>query len=192
MRNFLFLVTMVGVVSASLLSAADKTSPSNSSIYVMTNDDGTLHSYSSFYAAGGTQGAPTLTYVRSVNTQGTGIGGGFFGTNRVTMPPSSSAQCEYVSDANSGDIAAINIQSQQSVGSFLGSSNDIGTSNGIGLVMNQNYLYAGYTLSNTIATFSVGAGCQLTFLGDISVTPLNGGYIAGMALNGNILVVTYI
>ena len=58
--------------------------------------------------------------------------------------------------------------------------------------MNKNYLYAGYTLSNTIATFAVGAGCQLSFLGDISVTPLNGGWVAGMALNGNILVVTYI
>ena len=72
------------------------------------------------------------------------------------------------------------------------SNNDNGTSNGIGIVVNQNYLYAGYTLSNTIATFSVGAGCQLSFLGDITVTPLNGGWIAGMALNGNMLVVTYI
>ena len=32
----------------------------------------------------------------------------------------------------------------------------------------------------------------LTFLGDITVTPLNGGWIAGMAVNGNMLVVTYI
>lgn len=58
--------------------------------------------------------------------------------------------------------------------------------------MNQNFLYAGYTLSNTIATFAVGSGCQLSFLGDITVTPLNGGWIAGMAVSGNILVVTYI
>jgi len=194
MKSFLFLLTMVCVlVSVSLLSAADKASPSNPPpIYVMTNDDGTLHNYSSFFVAGVSQGQPTLTVLSGVNTQGTGIGGGFFGTNRVTMPPSSTAQCEYVSDANSGDIAAINIQTQQLVGNFMGSSNDIGTSNGIGMAMNQNYLYAGYTLSNTIATFSVGAGCQLAFLGDITVTPLNGGYIDGMALNGNILVVTYI
>jgi len=89
-------------------------------------------------------------------------------------------------------VAAINLQSLQLLGNFHGSSNDVGTSNGIGLAMNQNYLYAGYTLSNTIATFSVGAGCTLSFLGDITVTPLNGGWIAGMALNGNMLVVTYI
>lgn len=193
MKSFLFLLTtMCVLVSASLLSAVDKTRPSDSSIYVMTNDDGTLHNYSSFYLAGLSQGQPTLLSQHGVLTEGTGIGGGFFGTNRVTMPPSSTAQCEYVSDANSGDIAAINIQSQTLLGIFFGSGNDVGTSNGIGMVMNQDYLYAGYTLSNTIATFSVGAGCQLTFLGDITVTPLNGGWIAGMALNGNMLVVAYI
>jgi 6-phosphogluconolactonase (cycloisomerase 2 family) len=108
------------------------------------------------------------------------------------MLPSSSAQCLFVSDAGSSDIAAINIQTQTVLGTFQGSTNDNGTSNGIGMVMNQNYLYAGYTLSNTIATFSIGAGCQLSFLGDIAVTPLNGGWIAGMALNGNVLVVAYI
>ena len=175
--------------------AANKSKPGTVPIYVITNDDGTLHTYASFYFAGGTQNDPTLTYQNSLNTQGLGIGGGFFGTPRLTMLPSSNAQCLYVSDASTGDIAAINIQNLASpvlVGNFSGSTNDNGTTNGIGIVMNQNYLYAGYTLSNTIATFSVGAGCTLSFLGDITATPLNGGYIAGMATNGNILVVTYI
>jgi len=186
----------VGVImlTAPMLCAAGN-GPSkipDSPIYVMTNDDGLLHSYVSFYLAGGSQGAPTLTFQNSVNTGGIGIGGGFFGSPRVTLLPDPSAQCVYASDAGSGDIAAINIQMQQLVGNFSASANDSGTSNGIGLVMNKDYLYAGYTLSNTIATFAVGAGCQLSFLGDISVTPLNGGWVAGMALSGNILVVTYI
>ncbi len=179
------------LVCASLLAAADKASPSNP-VYVIANDDGTLHSYATFFTAGGTQGNPTLTYLTNVNTQGLGIGGGFFGTPRLAMLPSSSAQCVYVSDAGTGDIAVVNVQTQTLVGNYTASSNDNGTSNGIGMVLNQNYLYAGYTLSNTIATFSVGSSCQLTFLGDITVTPLNGGWIAGMALSGNILVVTYI
>lgn len=192
MKNFILCFTMIGVFAcASLLTAADKTNPSNP-IYVITNDDGILHSYASFFTAGGTQGNPTLTYLKSVNTQGLGIGGGFFGTQRLAMLPSSSAQCVYVSDASSNDIAAISFQSQTLAGNFTGSSTDNGNTNGIGMVVNQNYLYAGYTASNTIATFSVGSGCALTFLGDITVTPLNGGWIAGMALNGNILVVTYI
>jgi len=194
MKNLVVsLLVVTGVfLMPSLLGAANKPKPADSPIYVITNDDGTLHSYGSFYQAAGTQEAPTLTYLQSVNTHGFGIGGGFFGMPRVAMVPSSSAQCVYISDASSGDIAAIDIQSQQLVGNFSGSMNDNGTSNGIGMVMNQNYLYAGYSLSNTIATFSVGAGCQLSFLGDITVTPLNGGWVAGMALNGNILVVTYI
>ena len=176
------------------LCAADKHAAKgpDSPIYVLTNDDGLQHSYVTFFLAGGTQGAPTLTYQNGVNTGGKGIGGGFFGTPRVNLLPDSSAQCVYASDANTGDIAAINIQTQQRVGNFTGSANDVGSSNGIGLVMNKNYLYAGYSLSNTIATFAVGAGCQLSFIGDITVTPLNGGWVAGMALNGNILVVTYI
>ncbi len=164
----------------------------DSPIYIMTNDDGIRHTYISFYLAGGTQGAPTLTYQKSVNTHGLGIGGGFFGTPRLTLLPDNSGQCLFASDAATGDIAAIDIAAQHLVGNFSGSSKDSGTSNGIGLVLNKNYLYAGYTLSNTIATFAIGTGCQLSFLGDISVTPLNGGWVAGMALNGSILVVTYI
>ena len=190
-KPFLLIVVSMLVLS-SLAFAGDKRKAPGPSIYVMTNDDGLLHSYSSFYQAEDSQGMPALHYLTSVNTQGFGIGGGFFGTPRLAMLPSSSAQCLYVSDASSGDIAAIDIQTQQLMGNFPGSQTDDGTSNGIGMAMNQSYLYAGYTLSNTIATFSVGAGCQLSFLGDITVTPLNGGWIAGMALSGNILVVTYI
>ena len=160
----------------------------------ITNDDGTLHTYATVFTAGGTQNNPTLSFLQSINTQGLGIGGGFFGTPRLAMLPSSSAQCLYVSDAGTGDIASINIRRRTSWSvTFLGSANDIGTSNGIGMVMNQNYLYAGYSLPPTpLRRSAVGAGCTLSFLGDITVTPLNGGWIAGMAVNGNIMVVTYI
>jgi len=187
------LPTIIALAVTMLCAAADhpKKSPGTST-YVITNDDGLLHNYVSFYLAGGTQGAPTLTYQKAVGTISQGIGGGFFASPRLTLLPDPSAQCVYASNANFGDISAVNIQTEQHVGNFAGSSNDSGTSNGIGLVMNKNYLYAGYTLSNTIATFAVGAGCQLSFLGDITVAPLNGGWIAGMALNGNMLVVTYI
>jgi 6-phosphogluconolactonase (cycloisomerase 2 family) len=173
-------------------SKSNKTKAPDSPIYVITNDDAGGVSSASFYLAGGSQGAPTLTFARSVSIVGQGIGGGFFGTPRLAMLPTSSPQCLYVSDAGTQDIAAINLQTQTLAGNFPPSMNDNGSSNGIGLAVNQNYLYAGYTQSNTIATFSVGAGCTLSFLGDITVTPLNGGWVAGMALNGNLLVVTYI
>jgi hypothetical protein len=193
MKKLVALLFVLSIwISPATSHAADKSKAPSSPISVYTNDDGTLHTYATVFTAGGTQNNPTLSFLQSINTQGLGIAGGFFGTPRLAMLPSSSAQCLYVSDAGTGDIASINLSTNQVVGNFLGSANDIGSSNGIGMVMNQNYLYAGYTTSNTIGTFAVGAGCTLSFLGDITVTPLNGGYIAGMALNGNIMVVTYI
>ncbi|MFZ0312538.1 MAG: hypothetical protein WAL85_07510 [Candidatus Korobacteraceae bacterium] len=201
MKKLLIVLMVVSAVIAPVMlgaidkkpGAIDKKKPGSAPTYVVTNDDAPTHTYASFYLAGGTQGAPTLSYQQSILIPNAlGIGGGFFGTPRLAMLPSSSAQCLFLSDAGSSDIAALNIQAQTVVGTFQGSATDNGSTNGIGIVMNQNYLYAGYTQSNTIATFSVGSGCQLSFLGDISVTPLNGGWIAGMALNGNMLVVTYI
>lgn len=188
----LFFILGSMILPATLLAANKSKTPSSPPVYVYTNDDGTLHTYASVFAAGGTGNNPTLGYLLSINTQGLGIGGGFFGTQRLAMLPNSTTQCLYVSDAGTGDIAALSLTTNQVLGNFLGSSTDSGNTNGIGLAMNQNYLYAGYTTSNTIGTFAVGAGCTLSFLGDITVNPLNGGYIAGMALNGNIMVVTYI
>ena len=57
-------------------------------------------------------------------------------------------------------------------GSAKGSKNDGGTSNGIGLAMNNQYLYASFTDSNTIGAFSVQSGCSLTFLNDTAVAGL--------------------
>ena len=64
---------------ATLCGAASKhLSAPQQAAYVITNDDGLLHTYVSFFLAGGTQGAPTLTFASDTNTRGTGIGGGFF------------------------------------------------------------------------------------------------------------------
>src|SRR5580704_12856244 len=142
-------------------------------IYVITNDDGILSNNVSFYLAGNTQQGPSLTLQTSLDTGGRGIGGGFFGSPRVTMLPDSSGQCLYASNAGTNNIAAINLQSQQVVGSFGGLRGDKGTTNGIGMAMNSNYLYAGYTASNTIVTFAVQPGCQLSFLGHMTVGGLN-------------------
>ncbi len=122
---------------------------------------------------------------------GRGIGGGFFGTPRVALLPSGSAQCLYASNAGTNNISTVNISSQQLVGFFAGSPHDKGTSNGIGLAVNGSYLYAGFTLSNTIATFAIMPGCELSFLGDTTVAGLNGGWVGGMAIHGNMLVVAY-
>ena len=190
------LVIVANIALPLALSAADKPNkhaakPPDSPIYVLTNDDGVQHSYVGFYIAGGTQGAPTLTFQKTVNTLRKGIGGGFFATPRVNLLADPSAQCVYASNAATGDISVVDLQSQSLAGIFPASPNDVGDANGIGIVLNAIYLYASYSTSNTIATFSIQPGCQLSFLSDVAAAGLNGGSPAGMALHGDILVVAY-
>lgn len=156
--------------------------------YVVTNDDALFGNTVTFYTVGSNG---LLTLQQFVTTGGSGIGGGFFGMSRIAMLNSGGQQCVYVSDAVTGDIDGIDISTLEAAPAAFGSTTDAGTSNGIGLAMNGKYLYASFTDSNTIGTFTVGSGCTLTFLNDISVAGLQGGVIDGMVLHDNILVVTY-
>lgn len=191
-QSRLVLMALMLACLAVVSTAKDKRHHSPSQpIFVITNDDGVLGNDVSFWLAGNTQQGPTLTLQTALATGGRGIGGGFFGSPRVAFLPDSSAQCLYASNAGTNNITTINLQSQQAMGSFSGFRNDKGTTNGIGLAVNSNYLYAGFTASNTLVTFAVQAGCQLSLLGDMPVAGLNGGFIAGMAIHGNMLVVAY-
>lgn len=157
--------------------------------YVITNDDVILSNQVSFYLAGNTQQGPTLTLQNSLPVTGRGIGGGFFGTRRLLLDPS--GQCLYASNGGTSNFTAVDIATQQVVGTYAGFRTDKGTTNGVGLAMNSNYLYAGFTQSNTIATFAVMQGCQLSLLDSTPVAGLSGGWVGGMAIRGNMLVVAY-
>ncbi|MGA2355952.1 MAG: beta-propeller fold lactonase family protein [Terriglobales bacterium] len=158
--------------------------------YVITNDDlpyPFLNSISVYTVeAGGVLSAP-----QQIKTYGFGIAGGFFGTNRVSMLNSGSQQCVYSSAAATGEIVGVAIDTLTVGGSANGSPTDLGTTNGIGLAMNSQYLYASFTDTNTIGTFAVQSGCGLTFINDVSVAGLAGGVINGMAIYGNVLIATY-
>lgn len=186
---------LAALLSASLATvalAADKPAASPApATYLIANDDGPDHSYVSFFTPSGTQNAPSLTLNTDVDSAGLGIAGGYFPLPRLAMPVDGSTPCLYASNAGTADIAGINIQTKTLTGNFLGSAGDAGDANGIGLVVNDNYLYAGYSASNTIGTFAVLPGCQLSFLGDTPAAGLNGGSVAGMALHGQLLVITY-
>jgi hypothetical protein len=161
---------------------------------VIVNDDRTTtfgNNIVSYFAVGGSPSSPTLTYQSSVAAGGMGGGGGNFGASSIVSQPGSGAQCLYVSNAGTGQIGTVTIQSQQPAGVFTGSANDAGTSNGIGLALNQNYLYASFTDSNTIGTFQILPGCQLSFVGDTAVEGMNGGGIYAIAAHGNLLIATY-
>ncbi len=158
--------------------------------YLVTNDDapGLFSSGITFYTVG-TDGL--LTMKKRVASGGRGIAGGYFAANRVRILNSGKSECVYGSNAASGNIAGIVLQTLKLSGNARGSSNDGGTSNGIGLAMNSQYLYASFTDSNTIGTFQVKPGCKLTFVGDTAVGGLQGGVIDGMVIHGSIMVVTY-
>jgi hypothetical protein len=157
--------------------------------YVVTNDDAAFPFVTSvsFYSV-----APEgqLTLQQEVATGGYGIGGGFFGANRIRVL-NGTEQCVYASEALTGDIVGIAIGTLTVGGSASGSPTDGGSSNGIGLAMNSRYLYASFTDSNTIGTFQLMAGCSLAFVNDVSVSGLAGGIINGMAIHGNMLLATY-
>jgi hypothetical protein len=158
--------------------------------YVITNDDlpFPFRGGISFYTVGPNG---LLTTRQQVLTGGYGIAGGYFGANRVAMVNNASQQCVYASEALTGDIAGVAVGTLTFGGSATGSPTDGGTSNGIGLAVNDHFLYASFTDSNTIGTFQVQPGCSLTFLTDTAVAGLGGGIINGMALHGNILIATY-
>src|ERR1700722_11950183 len=157
--------------------------------YLVANDDqsGTVREGVSFYTVG-TDGQ--LTRKKEVSTGGFGISGGYFGADRIRAI-SGSQGCVSSSEATTGDVVGIVVSTLKVGGSAKGSKNDGGTSNGIGLAMNSQYLYASFTDSNTIGTFSVQSGCSLNFLNDTSVAGLQGGIINGMAVHGNMLIATY-
>jgi 6-phosphogluconolactonase (cycloisomerase 2 family) len=158
--------------------------------YVVTNDDvpPQLISTVSFYTIGATG---SLTLKKAVKTGGLGIAGGYFGENRVQVLDSGKAQCVYASEASSNSIVGVSIRTMTVGGTATGSSGDTGLSNGIGLALNPQYLYASFTDSNTIGTFQVKPGCKLKFVGDITVGGLQGGVVDAMAIHGSMLVVTY-
>lgn len=158
--------------------------------YLVTNDDvpPQLLSSVTFYTVGANG---LLTMKATVPMGQGGIGGGYFGANRVNVLDNGNAECVFASQALNGEIVGIDVKTLQDAGHANGSDQDTGSSNGVGLAMNNRYLYASFTDSNTIGTFMVQAGCSLTFLNDTSVAGLQDGVINGMAVHGNMLIATY-
>jgi 6-phosphogluconolactonase (cycloisomerase 2 family) len=152
--------------------------------YVVTNDDPGV----SFYMV-----APdgVLTLKQQVQTGGFGNVAGFFGANRISVLDSGNQQCVYASQGSIGEITGIALGTLTIGGSATGSPTDDGSSNGIGLAINSQYLYASFTGSNTIGTFQVLAGCGLAFVNDVSVSGLASGMINGMVVHSNMLIATY-
>ena len=176
----------LGVFSAAL-PGADSRSLTG---FVVTNDDtaSTTPSTVTFYSVGADG---TLAAGVPVSTGGQGIGGGFFAAGRVIVLTSGKDVCVFASNAGSGSITGVNARTQQVTGTFAGSSSDSGLSNGMALAGNADYVYATYSDQSHIATFQLETGCMLSFVSDLFTAGLNGGVVDGMAIHGDMMVVTY-
>jgi hypothetical protein len=178
-------VLVIGLCFVSALAVA-----ADQPHYVVTNDDvpPSLATSVSFYTVA-TDGQ--LTLKTKILTGRGGIGGGYFAANRVNVLNSGNAECVYASDAQTGEIQGISVKTLKIDGHANGSKKDTGASNGVGLAMNPQYLYASFTDFSTIGTFQVLPGCKLKFVSDITVAGLQGGIVDGMVLHGDMMVVTY-
>jgi len=159
--------------------------------YLITNDDRSGNFYSNSLTFYTIEADGKLTLKQQVLIGVTGLPGGFFPSNRVVALNSSGNQCVFASDAATGEIDSVNVNDLTFAAHAQGSSGDTGISNGIGLALNAQYLYASFTDSSTIGTFQIQPGCSLSFVGDVTVGGLQGGIIDGMAVHGNMLVATY-
>jgi 6-phosphogluconolactonase (cycloisomerase 2 family) len=172
--------------------AAEKPSvlPASATSYLITNDDlpPKIATSATFFTIGST-GA--LSNPARVSLGGVGSGGGYFAANRVSILNNATTPCAFVSLGSSGEIGAVDIHAQQDIGNFQAETTDTGTDNGVGLANNGTYLYASFSTSYTLATFAIQAGCGLQFLGDIAPLGKHGGDVKGMAVHGNLMVVTY-
>jgi hypothetical protein len=174
-------------VTVVLLMASAFSAPAAAQEYLITNDDWFAGGIS-FYTIGS---SGELTFASQVPGPGLGIGGGYFGTSRLTVIHTRDAHCIFASDALTGEVFGMVAGSGLVAGSATGSSADTGSSNGIGVAGNARYLYASFSDTSSVGTFKIEAGCQLTFIGDVAAGGLNGGIVDGMAVRGNLLIATY-
>jgi len=188
--KFISRLFLAGTTISILFLAASVFGADKPAHYVFTNNDpsGKVSNSATFYAVGA---GGLLTQKAVVTTGFGGIGGGYFGQDKIRALQKGGEQCVYVSDSFTGLIGAIEVQTLKLAGAFAGSKDDTGQTNGVGVATNGSYLYASYTSANTIGTFKILGNCKLKFLGDVDANGLNGGSVDGMAVHANLLVVTY-
>jgi hypothetical protein len=113
-----------------------------------------------------------LAFSQTLNTGGQlGLGGGYFATPRTTI--SAGAGCIFVSNAGSGTISAFSKAKAGGLVGSYGSPGLSGNTEGIGLALNpnNNVLYATYSATFNLATWTVNQDCSLK-LGNIYADPL--------------------
>jgi len=161
--------------------------------HVFTNDQVSSGNTTSIYVADGTAGKPKLTLVTIIDTGGLGATLSAPAQVQVVSAEADGNNCLFLVDGGSSDVAAGDIRTGHRVdaGTFKGGSGDDGGFFGMSLTTTGHHVYAAFTGSDTIASFSIQSSCGLTYLGSVSAERLNGGAPLGLASTGYIMVVTY-
>lgn len=158
--------------------------------YLITNNDVSPNS-ATFYRIVGDRVPKQIAVVK---TGGAGVFGvGNVATKRVSILDSRLGQCAFISDAGTVDVAGISIPALRATGTFKAQSTD---SAPFGMPIGNNgiFLYAGFTGSNTLATYRILRDCKLEFIQDVSATGLTGeifGRILDFSVHKNILVASF-
>jgi len=172
--------------------------------YLITNNDNPGWANSASVFSIGEGGA--LTLVQTIATGSSDVGAAYFGSTQVGILRSKTNHCAYIGDAygkrytDPADVAAIDLTTLTLVGTYPGFPLDSGALEGVGLseTPNGTFLFAAFSLSDTITTYQQEAGCKLKRLGQIITVgarnngPYSGG-VQGMKVtpNGNFLILTY-
>lgn len=186
--------TITSLVAAGILLTGASYGQTNTR-YLITNNDNSQGNSATFYSIGA---GGSLTQTAVVPTGGFGWDGlGAVVTNKINVSHDANGDCAYLSDYVSvggfahPDVTAIAVDSLTVVGNFQGSSTDQVFTSGMGLASNSSHLYADFSGTQTIGTYTRMPGCQLQFVSDISAVGLAGGTIQGMKAGRKKLVVTY-
>jgi hypothetical protein len=189
--SFLKRVLCGGAMLVELCLLCTVATAANPPHYLITNDDASANFFPNSLTFYTIEANGQLTLQQQVMIGVTGAEGGYFPANRVVALNAGGNQCVFASDAATGEIDGVDVNTLTLLGHANGSSGDTGFSNGVGLALNAQYLYASFTDSSTIGTFQIEPSCGLSFVGDVKVGGLQGGIIDGMAVHGNMLVATY-
>jgi hypothetical protein len=151
--------------------------------YVITNDNNTVANSATVYELNTTTG--TLTLVKVLLTNGVALGGVSF--DAVGQAVTQTANCVFILDSGSSDIAAFSrATGYEKVGNYSDSAVLNGAS--IALSPNGKWLYGTYIGTVNLGAWRVNADCSLTFiaaytpsvpvaLSDLKVTPNNLGLV---------------
>jgi len=161
MMNRLSAILTLAVLAFCFTSNAFAGNPT----YAITNDDNPTGNTGTVFVR---SPRGQLTILKTLQTGGTGFGGGYFGAPRIVI--GNNGDCIFLADSGSGDIASFRQATGFSkVGNYSGGSLQ-GNYAGIGLAASQDgkFLYAAYSASSNIQAWGIGAGseaCQLTPIG---------------------------